>query len=337
MTNRTMRVLLIGGDPATSLALSSVLGPRSSHTSVPEDIDPEGLDRAARDVDVVIVVTDATSEDPAAPLRVVRKVGLQRGTIVIADEGDQRTAAEALALGVGGYVVRGTDASRLANAISEVADHGVFYSGPAADELHRSLEPSAGPSGEMNAMNAARSLASALELKDTYTGGHVERVAALTMRLARAAMIEGALPNESLEAACLLHDVGKIGIPETILRKTSGLTDAERRVLQTHPILGERIVAPLGFPPVVAHVIRHHHERWDGRGYPDGLVGTDIPAAARLFAIADALDAMTSTRPYRQSMGFDAAVIEILEHAGTQFDPEICVIVGQVFYEGVSA
>jgi putative nucleotidyltransferase with HDIG domain len=335
MTTRAMRVLLIGGDAATGLALSSILGPRSSHTSVPENIDPDGLDRAARDVDVVIVVTNAASEDPAAPLRVVRKVGLQRGTIVIADEGDQRTAAEALALGVGGYVVRGTDASRLANAISEVADRGVFYSGPAADVLHRSLEPEQG-TGEMNAMNAARSLASALELKDTYTGGHVERVAALCMRLARAAMIEGALPNESLEAACLLHDVGKIGIPETILRKTSGLTDAERQVLQTHPILGERIVAPLGFPPVVAHVIRHHHERWDGRGYPDGLAGTDIPAAARLFAIADALDAMTSTRPYRQSMGFDAAVNEILEHSGTQFDPEMCVIVGQVFYEGVS-
>lgn len=336
MANRSMRVLLIGGDPPTSLALSSVLGPSSSHTSVPEDIDPDGLDAAARDVDVVIVVTNGTSEDPSAPLRVVRKVGLQRGTIVIADEDDQRTAAEALALGVGGYVVRGTSASRLANAISEVADRGVFYSGPAADVLHRSLEPGGGPSGEMNAMNAARSLASALELKDTYTGGHVERVAALAMRLARAAMIEGAAANESLEAACLLHDVGKIGIPETILRKTSGLTDAERRILQTHPILGERIVAPLGFPPVVAHVIRHHHERWDGHGYPDGLAGTDIPAAARLFAVADSLDAMTSTRPYRQSMNFDAAVTEILEHSGTQFDPEICVIVGQVFYEGVS-
>lgn len=336
MTNKAMRVLLIGGDAATGLALSSVLGPRSSHTSVREDIDADGLDLAARDADVVIVVTNPGSEDPAAPLRVVRKVGLQRGTIVIADESDQRTAGEALALGVGGYVVRGTDASRLANAISEVADRGVFYSGPAADVLHRSLEP-AGFSGEMNAMNAARSLASALELKDTYTGGHVERVATLAMRLARAAMLEGALPNESLEAACLLHDVGKIGIPETILRKTSGLTDAERKVLQTHPILGERIVAPLGFPPVVAHVIRHHHERWDGRGYPDGLAGTEIPAAARLFAIADALDAMTSSRPYRSSMGFDVAVAEILEHSGTQFDPDICVIVGQVFYEGVSA
>src|SRR5688572_13082487 len=121
MKNRAMRVLLIGGDAPTGLALSSILGPRSSHISVPENIDPDGLDRAARDVDVVIVVTNSASADPASPLRVVRKVGLQRGTIVIADEGDQRTAAEALALGVGGYVVRGTDASRLANAISEVA------------------------------------------------------------------------------------------------------------------------------------------------------------------------------------------------------------------------
>lgn len=338
MTNGTTRILLVGEDSPTDVAVSSTLG-NSSHISVPAGIDLEGLDRAARDVDVIIVLTDATSEDPAAPLRVVRKLGLQRGTIVIADDSDQRTAGEALALGVGGYVVRGTDAARLANAISEVADRGVFYSGPAADVLHRSLEPSEGPPehGEMNAMNAARSLASALELKDTYTGGHADRVATLAMRLARAAMIEGALPSESLEASFLLHDVGKIGIPESILRKTSALTDAERQVLQTHPILGERIVAPLGFPPVVAHVIRHHHERWDGAGYPDGLAGTEIPAAARLFTIADAIDAMTSTRPYRPAMSFDDAIKEILEHSGTQFDPEICVIVGHVFLEGVSA
>ena len=337
MTPGSTRILLVGHDAPTDLAVATTLG-ENSHVSVRGDIEADDLDRAARDVDVIIVLTDAAAEDPAAPLRVVRKLGLQRGTIVIADDSDQRTAGEALALGVGGYVTRGTDADRLANAISEVAERGVFYSGPAADVLHRSLQPSApAPSGEMNAMNAARSLASALELKDTYTGGHADRVAAMAMRLARAAMVEGALPSESLEAAFLLHDVGKIGIPEEILRKASPLTDAERQILQTHPVLGERIVAPLGFPPVVAQVIRHHHERWDGAGYPDGLAGKEIPAAARLFTIADSIDAMTSTRPYRTAMSFETAITEILDHAGTQFDPDICVMVGQVFLEGASA
>ena len=337
MTSGPTRILLVGDDAPSDVAVSATLGDSSSHISVPGGIEADDLDRAAKDVDVIIVLTDAGAEDPAAPLRVVRRLGLQRGTIVIADDADQRTAGEALALGVGGYLTRGGDVGRLANAISEVADRGVFYSGPAADVLHRSLEPDEAPTGEMNAMNAARSLASALELKDTYTGGHADRVAAMAMRLARAAMIEGALPNESLEAAFLLHDVGKIGIPESILRKTSALTDGERQVLQTHPVLGERIVAPLGFPPVVAQVIRHHHERWDGAGYPDGLAGKEIPAAARLFTIADSIDAMTSTRPYRMAMSFETAITEIMEHAGTQFDPDLCVIVGQVFFEGASA
>ena len=334
MKNRPLRILLIGGDASMWVALSSTLGSRSSQIFVPEGIDPDSLEMAARDIDVIVVVTSPDAHDPPAPLRMVRKIGLQRGTVVIADGKDQKTAAEALALGVGGYVVRGSDASRLANAITAVADRGVAYAAPAADVLHRTLEGAVGSNSDMNPMNAARALASALELKDTYTGGHAERVATLAMRLAHTAMIEGALPEESLEAAFLLHDVGKIGIPETILTKPGGLTDTERRVLQTHVILGERIIAPLGFPPVVADVIRHHHERWDGRGYPDGLEGEEIPPAARLFAIADAIDAMTSLRPYRRPMSFDLAIREIVDHAGSQFDPDLCRLVAEVFLDG---
>ncbi|MBW3593987.1 MAG: HD domain-containing protein [Actinobacteria bacterium] len=330
-----LRILLIGGDASMWVALSSTLGSRSSQIVVAEGIDPVSLETAARDIDVIVVVTDSDSEDPAAPLRMVRKIGLQRGAVVIADASDKKTAAEALALGIGGYVVRGSDASRLANAITEVADRGMLYSAPAADVLHDTLEATHAfsPSGDMHAMNAARALASALELKDTYTGGHAERVTSMAMRLARAAMLDGAVPSESLEAAFLLHDVGKIGIPETILTKPGGLTDTETLVLRTHPILGERIVAPLGFPSVVRDVIRYHHERWDGRGYPDGLEGDDIPPAARLFAIADAIDAMTSLRPYRRPMNFDAAIQEVLDHAGVQFDPTLCRLVGEVFLE----
>jgi len=329
MKAQPLRILVVGGDASMSLALSSTLGSRSSQIVVADGIDPDILETAARDVDVIVVVADPRSDDPAAPLRMVRKIGLQRGAVVVAEGSDKKTAAEALALGVGGYVVRGSDASRLAAAITEVADRGVMYSGPAADVLHDALEAtqSITPTGELNAMNAARALTSALELKDTYTGGHAERVTAMAMRLAHSAMLEGALPSDSLEAAFLLHDVGKIGIPETILTKPGGLTDTEKLVLRTHPILGERIVAPLGFPVVVRDVIRHHHERWDGRGYPDGLEGNEIPPAARLFAIADAIDAMTSLRPYRRPLRFEAAIQEVLDQAGVQFDPDVCAVV----------
>ena len=333
MPSRSLRILLIGGDASMWVALSSTLGPRTSQIFVPQGIDPDSLETASRDIDVIVIVTDPDSPDRAMPLRMIRKIGLHRKTIAIIDATDVETARESLTLKIGGYVTRGSDASRLANAITEVAEGGMVYAAPIADVLETALETNREP-GHMSTMNAARALASALELKDTYTGGHAERVAALSMRLAHAALIDGALPDESLEAAFLLHDVGKIGIPETILTKPGGLTDTETRVLQTHPILGERIVAPLGFPRVVRDVIRHHHERWDGRGYPDGLEGDEIPPAARLFTIADSIDAMTSMRPYRRPLSFEEAVREVMGNAGGQFDPDLCRLVAAVFLDG---
>ena len=329
---KSLRILLIGGDPALSVALSSI-DARPTRISLAEGSDAELLEMSTRDVDVVVIVSSKEGE-PEAPLRAIRKIGLQRGTVIIAEPNDRRTAAEALAVGIGGYLVRGSTSAQLASAIKLVAEKGVSYQAPAADVLHRMLEASNTAPGVMSAMNAARALASALELKDTYTGGHAERVAALAMRLSERAQLPGAMPEEPLEAAFLLHDVGKIGIPESILNKAGTLTDTETRVLQTHPILGERIVDPLGFPDVVGQVIRHHHERWDGRGYPDALAAEAIPPAARLFAIADALDAMTSMRPYRRPMSFEEAVREVLDHAGTQFDPYLCQIVEETFLEG---
>ncbi|MGH2806821.1 MAG: HD-GYP domain-containing protein [Actinomycetota bacterium] len=330
-----LKVLLIGGDAALSVAIGSTFGSRASNLSIEAATDADQLEAAARDTDVIVAVSGSSNgHDPVKLLRTVRLCGLQRDTVVIGDAHDRRTATEALALGIGGYVVRGTSAKQLEMAIKQVVGRGVMYDAPAADVLHSTLDASAAGQPDMSAMSAARALASALELKDTYTGGHAERVASLAMRLSKRAVLPGALPEEPLEAAFLLHDVGKIGIPEMILNKPGGLTEAERRVLQTHPILGERIVAPLGFPPVVRAVIRHHHERWDGLGYPDRLSGEDIPPAARLFAIADAIDAMTSVRPYRPAMTFEEAVGEIIRNAGSQFDPFLCKLVEETFLGG---
>ena len=330
--SKDLKILIIGGDPALSVALST-LHARPMQISLKEGGDAERLEMSTRDIDVIVIVS-SNNEEADAPLRAIRHIGLQRGTVIIAEPDDRRTAAEALAVGIGGYLVRGATSAQLATAIKQVAEKGITYQAPAADVLHRMIEASGASRGIMSAMNAARALASALELKDTYTGGHAERVASLAMRLSERADLPGAMPEEPLEAAFLLHDVGKIGIPESILNKAGSLTDTERRVLQTHPILGERIVQPLGFPVVVGQVIRHHHERWDGRGYPDALIAEDIPPAARLFAIADAIDAMTSMRPYRRPMTFEEAVQEVLENAGTQFDPFLCQIVEETFLEG---
>jgi HD-GYP domain-containing protein (c-di-GMP phosphodiesterase class II) len=330
MDDQTLRLVLIGGDSAAWLEVSEALAGRSSQIFVPRDVSPSALGEIGSEIDVIIVITSPSEPDPCAPLRMIRAIGLQRRTLVVADADDQRTAAEALDIGVAGYVRRSAATEHLATSIVHVARGGVFYDAPAAAVVHgRSIDPLIGGGH----MGAARALAAALELKDTYTGGHAERVTALAIRLARVALLPDALPSESLEAAFLLHDVGKIGIPESILNKPSGLTDTERRVLNTHPILGERIIAPLGFPEVVSQVVRHHHERWDGSGYPDGLTGTEIPAAARIFSIADVIDAMTSIRPYRRPVSFETAVREVIRYSGSHFDPQLAALAQEIFLD----
>ena len=126
-----------------------------------------------------------------------------------------------------------------------------------------------------------------------------------------------------LELGALLHDIGKIGIPESILTKPGRLTAGERRVMESHPALGEQIIAPIDRLQDVRPIVRHCHERWDGRGYPQGLGGQDIPWAARVISVADTLDALTSARPYRDAISFEAAAVEIMRCSETQFDPDV--------------
>ena len=130
--------------------------------------------------------------------------------------------------------------------------------------------------------------------------------------------------NESTAYGFLLHDVGKIGIPDGILLKPGPLSLAERRKMETHTVLGEAMLSGVVFLKGDGlKIVRSHHERWDGRGYPDGLVRDEIPLGARIFAVADALDAMTSHRPYRRAMSWNAAHVEILEQRKRQFDPDV--------------
>jgi cyclic di-GMP phosphodiesterase len=166
-------------------------------------------------------------------------------------------------------------------------------------------------------------LARALESKDGFTGAHSERVRRYATKLA-AAVERSVLDEPTLEYGFILHDVGKIGIPDSILRKREPLTLGERRLLQTHTVLGEQMIGDAALlRGEGARVVRSHHERWDGTGYPDGLRGTEIPLGARVFSVADALDAITSDRPYRRARRWDDAVAEIVSHSGTQFDPQV--------------
>ena len=166
------------------------------------------------------------------------------------------------------------------------------------------------------------SLAQVVEAKDRTTRGHLERTRSYGVALAR--RIDPALADgPELGYGFFLHDIGKVGIPESILCKSGPLSSSEWDVMRTHPTIGAQIVAPIRFLGDAALVIRHHHERFDGRGYPEGLRGDDIPLPARIFALADSFDAMTSDRPYRTALTIERALEEIEGGAGTQFDPEV--------------
>ena len=166
-------------------------------------------------------------------------------------------------------------------------------------------------------------LATALESKDTGTRAHSQRVQLYAVELARALGADLA-DDPSAEYGFLLHDVGKIGIPDRVLQKPGPLSEEERRLMQTHTVLGEQMLRGVAFLQGSGlEVVRAHHERWDGSGYPDGLAGTDIPLGARIFAVADTLDAMTSDRPYRSAGSWWEAGAEILRESERQFDPAV--------------
>jgi ribonuclease P protein subunit RPR2 len=163
-------------------------------------------------------------------------------------------------------------------------------------------------------------LANAVEARDAYTGKHAQRVAAYGLRIAHAAGIE---VDPQVEFGFLLHDVGKVAVPDAILFKPGPLSEPERALVRRHPEVGSEILRHIDFLDEAKQVVRHHHERWDGAGYPDGLAGEAIPLAARVFALADALDALTSERPYRAAISFAEARKQIRAETGAQFDPAI--------------
>ena len=159
-----------------------------------------------------------------------------------------------------------------------------------------------------NAETVLNSLALSIEAKDPYTRGHCDRLANLAVALAQ----HLGLPDEQLLAlrrAGIVHDIGKIGVPEHILLKPGPLTDEEWRIMKEHPVIGERICAPMKSFRLVLPIIRHHHEKFDGSGYPDGLKGAQIPLTARILQVVDVFDALTTDRPYRKALSFEAAFV----------------------------
>lgn len=173
-----------------------------------------------------------------------------------------------------------------------------------------------------SAENVIFALANAVEAKDSYTQGHLQRLGTYATAIGERLGLNGTALM-ALRYGALLHDVGKVGIDEAIIRKQGPLTPNEYRIMQQHTLIGEHIVAPLRLAASVGPIVRGHHERWDGRGYPDGLVGDDIPLGARIVAAADAYDAMTTQRPYNRVCSKEEAIKRLRAGAGMYWDPRV--------------
>ena len=200
------------------------------------------------------------------------------------------------------------------------------------------LEPKIGPSASVGALPALdrvssqgnlifrqesiKALLRTLSARDSYTGYHSIRVTNLVLNFAQSLGLSSQ-ELQTLSNAGYLHDIGKIGISDTILLKAGPLTKSERAIIETHPLIGEKIVEPLGLTSQEKDLVVLHHERWDGQGYPRGIQGNNIPFLCRLLSLADVFDALTSNRPYRQAFTVPEALAEIETQAGQQFDPDL--------------
>jgi putative nucleotidyltransferase with HDIG domain len=185
---------------------------------------------------------------------------------------------------------------------------------------------------ERLSLQMVHALANTIDAKDSYTNGHSTRVAKYSVMIAERLGYSGE-KLERLRYAALLHDIGKIGIPKEIINKTSKLTDEEYEVIKTHPVIGSNILKEITEIPDISIGARWHHERYDGRGYPDHLAGDEIPKLARIIGVADAYDAMTSKRSYRDVLAQNIVYGEVEKGKGTQFDPDIADIMLELIKE----
>jgi response regulator RpfG family c-di-GMP phosphodiesterase len=337
-SERPLRLLVVDDDPGLRALV------RTSFEIAEIEVDEADSARSAaakigsRHPDVIVLDVSMPGTDGITFCRGLKGDPFTRPIPVILLTGDATSESEGRGAGADGFLRKPfspLELLTLAERLGTNPEEELRHSNPLeasthqlalyAQDFRRLLELERGQRTLLQ--NAYRetvvALARALESKDGGTGAHSERVRRYATTLTEA-IDPTLLAEPGLEYGFILHDVGKIGIPDTVLTKPGPLTDSERRLIETHTVLGEQMVGEAALlRGHGARVVRSHHERWDGRGYPDRLARDDIPLGARIFSIADALDAMTSSRPYRPAGTWEDAVGELAAHAGTQFDPDV--------------
>jgi response regulator RpfG family c-di-GMP phosphodiesterase len=336
VTGARRRILVVDDDPSLRLLLRETLA--ADEFELEEVASAEEAQEVARFWRPSVVLLDVTLPglDGVSFCRQLTKGDPETGPMVILLTGTKMTEAEAREAGAQAIMRKPFSPLELISLIDHLGE--------------RSIEPLAGVNESdaeqllIYARDLSRivdverthrrllqqayrqtvaALADALEAKDPGTGLHAQRVQHYALMLTET-VDRRLLDDPSLEYGFLLHDVGKIGIPDQVLNKPGPLSGEERRLIELHPTIGAEILSSVALMQGEGvKVVRSHHERWDGAGYPDGLAGEDLPLGARIFALADALDAMTSDRPYRDALSWEEATDEILSQDAAQFDPQV--------------
>lgn len=330
MVEHPIEMLIVEDDPEVRQVLSELFGENGYQGLVAGDGE-EGLE-VFRSRRPPLVVTDLKMPklDGVELVRRVKALDPDAAVVVLTGYGEVETAIETLKMGAADYITKPLNLDELLIAAEralerrrltiENREHQETLERRVQEqtqELARALEATEGAYRE-----TLEALGSALDTRDIGTQAHSKRVVAYARMLAEALGVTDPRLTD-IERGVLLHDIGKIGIPDSILLKPGPLTPEEWTVMRTHPVLGRQLLSPIRFLQGAIPVVIHHHERWDGTGYPTGLRGEEIPLGARIFAIVDAFDAMTVDRPYSKAISPQAALEEIKRSAGTHLDPRL--------------
>jgi putative two-component system response regulator len=267
--------------------------------------------RALETEDVALVVSDINMPGSISGLELIDALRASRPSlpiILVTGSIDESSLQEALDRGAAGFITKPFKAVELTRKVDTAINRRLLRE---VELRERLLAPT-----------VASVLANAIEVRDSSMEGHTERLAALALEIGRRERLSDQ-DLEALELGAVLHDVGKIGISDSILMKPGALTVEERAEIARHTEIGDRMLAPLALLESVRPIVKHHHERWDGCGYPDGLAGEDIPLLARIVSVADSIEAMSSLRPYRAPLDESDVVNELERGRGQQWDPRL--------------
>ncbi|NNF26597.1 MAG: response regulator, partial [Gemmatimonadetes bacterium] len=315
-------ILVVDDEDGVRTLLQKYLEQEGAEVQVAVDV-PAGIGLLNQEFDVVISDIRLPGQSGTELIAAAKSRWPDTEVIAVTGINDAGVAAEALTAGANGYLFKPFEIASLRNELVEALGR---------RDAHEVARTNTAPQTEEQRQRAdearqvlvrgARALVEAIEIRDPYADGHAERVSAISLAIARNLGPElSRIDLEGLALGCELHDVGKVGIPAPLLVKAGPLEEDERREIERHPLIGRTLLSPLLGNETILAVVGWHHERWDGSGYPDGLMGETIPLAARIAAVADVLDALTRPRAYRGAQDFKTAAAHLIQAFGTTLDP----------------